>query len=67
MYHRKSLDGTYFIYFWVGRDKAINNDRPSRLFGKPFYISEDNQTGWRETSRPDMIAPELLTYWGIEV
>lgn len=65
MYHRKSLDGTYFIYFWVGRDKAINNDRPSRLFGKPFYVSGGDQTGWRETSRPDMIAPELLTYWEI--
>ena len=65
MYHRKAFDGPYFIYFWIGRDKAINNDRPSRLFGEPFYVSKDKQVEWRETSRQNMIAPELLTYWEI--
>jgi len=65
MYHKKSLDGPYFIYFWIGRDKAINNNNTSRLFGKPFHVSKDNQTEWRKFSRPDMIAPELLTYWEI--
>ena len=65
MYHRKAFDGPYFIYFWIGRDKAINNDRPSRLFGEPFYVSKDNQVEWRKSSRQNMIAPELLTYWEI--
>ena len=67
MYHRKSLNGTYFIYFWVGRDKAINNNSTNHLFGEPFYVSKDNQVEWRETSRQNMIAPELLTYWGVKV
>ena len=62
MYLIKSLEGTPFIYFWYGLDKAVNN-RKSRLFGSPFHVSEDNQTGWRKSSRPNMIAPELLTYW----
>ena len=65
MYLKKTLERTHFIYFWVGRDKAINNDRTSRLFGKPFHVSKDKQVEWRKSSRPDMIAPELLTYWEI--
>ena len=65
MYHNTAFDKSFFIYFWIGQDKAINNDRPSRLFDNPFYVPEDNQTGWRKSSRPDMIAPELLTYWEI--
>jgi len=67
MYHKKTFDGTYLIYFWVGQDMAINNDRTGRLFGKPFHVSKDKQVEWRESSRPNMIAPELLTYWEIEV
>lgn len=67
MYLSRTLGGTPFIYFWCGLDKAVNNDYENHLFGEPFYVSEDNQTRWRKSSRPDMIAPELLTYWGIEV
>ena len=65
MYLRKAFDGPYFIYFWIGRDKVINSDRSSRLFGEPFYVSKDNQVEWRKSSRKNMIAPELLTYWEI--
>lgn len=65
MYLKRTLVGTPFIYFWCGLDKAINNDDTSRLFGKPFRVSKDNKTEWRNFSRPDMIAPELLTYWEI--
>ncbi len=65
MYLKRTLEGTPFIYFWCGLDKAINNDRTSRLFGKPFHVSKDKQVEWRKSSRPDMIAPELLTYWEI--
>ena len=67
MYLKKTLERTHFIYFWCSLDKAINNTYENHLFGEPFYVSEDNQTRWRKSSRPDMIAPELLTYWGIEV
>ena len=67
MYHKKAFDGHYFIYFWVGRDKVINSDRSGRLFGEPFYVSKDNQVEWRKSSRQNMIAPELLTYWEVEV
>ena len=65
MYLIKNLEGTPFIYFWCGLNKAINNNYENHLFGKPFYVTEDNQKGWRKSSRPDMIAPELLTYWEI--
>lgn len=67
MYHKKSLGGPYFIYFWVGQDKVINNNSPSRLFDNPFYVSKDSQVELRKSSRQNMIAPELLTYWEIEV
>lgn len=67
MYLKKNLEGVYFIYFWCSLDKAVNNNRKSCLFDSPFHVSKDNQTGWRKSSRPNMIAPELLTYWGIEV
>ena len=67
MYLSRTLGGTPFIYFWCGLDKAVNNDYENHLFGEPFYVSEHKQTEWRKSSRPDMIAPELLTYWGIEV
>ena len=66
MYLIRTLEGTPFIYFWCGLDKAVNN-RKSRLFDSPFYVPKNNQTRWRKSSRPNMIAPELLTYWGVEV
>ena len=66
MYHRMSLDGKYFIYFWTSKNTAVNNDKPGRAFGEPFVVTEDNCRDWRITSRKDMIAPELLTYWSIE-
>ena len=65
MYLKKTLEGTHSIYFWCGLDKAVNNNYENHLFGKPFYVSKDIQTGWRKSSRPYMIAPELLTYWEI--
>lgn len=63
MYHRMSLNGNYFIYFWTSKNTAINNDKPGRVFDGPFVVAEDNCKDWRTTSRKDMIAPELLTYW----
>ena len=66
MYHRMSLDGNYFVYFWTSENIAINNDKPGRVFGEPFRVTENNCIDWRIISRKDMIAPELLTYWSIE-
>lgn len=65
MYRTMRLDGKYFIYFWTSRNTAINGDRTSGVFAEPFRVSEDNCKEWRVTSRKDMIAPELLTYWEI--
>ncbi len=67
MYLIRTLEGTPYIYFWRSLDKAVNNNHENHLFGEPFRVSKHSQTEWRKSSRPNMIAPELLTYWGIEV
>ena len=64
MYYRKSLDGKNFVYFWSSKTTVVNNNKRSgQIFGNPFSVTPENCIEWRESSRPDMIAPELLTYW----
>ena len=66
MYYRKSLFEKNFknyIYFWSSKTTVVNNKRPGRIFGNPFKVTPENCIEWRKSSRPNMIAPELLTYW----
>ena len=67
MYLIRTLEGTPYIYFWCGLDKAVNNNYENQFFGEPFHVPKHNQIRWRKSGRPGMIAPELLTYWGVEV
>jgi hypothetical protein len=57
--------GKNFIYFYFQKFKAINNDRESKLFEKPFDVNPENKIVWAGSGKSKQLAPEVLTRWSV--
>lgn len=55
--------GKQFIYFYLKEYRAINNDRKSKLFQRPFNVGKKQKVIWANSSKSKHLAPELITYW----
>lgn len=63
MWRNHQTYGTSFIYFYFKKYRAINNDRGSRLFEKPFDVDPEDKDTWAGSGKSKQLAPELITYW----
>jgi hypothetical protein len=52
-----------FIFFYFKEFNAINNDRKSRLFDRPFLVSRENKETWANSGKSRLLASEALTRW----
>jgi hypothetical protein len=52
-----------FIYFFFKEFRAINNDRKSKLFDKPFSVYEEDKEDWAKNGKSRLLSSEALTRW----
>jgi hypothetical protein len=51
------------MYFYFKEYRAINNDRDSGLFDRPFDVDPEKKDIWAKSGKSIELAPELITYW----